>query len=245
MKLVLLGTAGYHPSDARQTSCYMLPELGIVLDAGSGMYRVRDWIQTDSLDILLSHAHLDHVMGLTFLFDVVHQRNIKRISVHGAAPKLDAIRKHLFQDDLFPVVPPIDWRPLEGTLSIAGATISHFPLNHPGGSLGYRFSWPDRSLAYVTDTTARPGAAYIEQIRGVNLLLHECNFPDSMTEQAEKTGHSCTSAVAKVALAAGVGQLLLTHFDPLNTSDDPIGLSTARAIFPHIQLAADNQVVEF
>ena len=74
MKLLLLGTGGYHPSELRHTACLMLPTEGIILDAGTAMFRVRDHIQTDSLEILLSHAHLDHIVGLTFLFDVLHQK---------------------------------------------------------------------------------------------------------------------------------------------------------------------------
>jgi len=245
MQLICLGTAGYHPSDTRQTSCYMLPKQGIVLDAGTGLYRVREHVCTPTLDIFLSHAHLDHVIGLTFLFDVARGGNLKRISVHGAESKLAAIRAHLFQTDLFPALPPIQWRPLEAQVVVAGVRISHFPLEHPGGSLGYRLDWPDRSLAYVTDTTARSNSDYIERIRGADLLLHECNFPDTMPEQAEQTGHSCTSAVAGVAAAAGVKRLVLTHFDPLNADEDPVGLPTARAIFPQTELAHDGLTIEF
>ena len=84
MKLVLLGTTGYHPNDRRQTACLMIPELGIVLDAGTAMYRVRDRIETPELDIYLTHAHLDHVIGLTFLFDVLHEKNV-RVVVRGEA----------------------------------------------------------------------------------------------------------------------------------------------------------------
>lgn len=245
MKLVVLGTAGYHPCDRRHTSCYMLPELGIVLDAGSGFYRVRDWIQTETLDIFLSHAHLDHVMGLTFLFDVVHGKNVKRVAVHGAPEKLAAVQQHLFAFDMFPALPPIEWRPLEPQLSLGDVRITHFPLQHPGGSTGYRFDWPERSLAFVTDTTAAPGVTYLPKITGVDLLLHECNFPDHMTEFAEKTGHSCTTAVANLARSARVGKLLLSHFDPMAEGDDPIGLPTARAIFPNTILGEDRLEVEF
>ena len=74
MKLVLLGTTGYHPNDERQTACFMLPEQGIVLDAGTAMYRVRDQLVTPELDIFLTHAHLDHIVGLTFLFDVIYDK---------------------------------------------------------------------------------------------------------------------------------------------------------------------------
>lgn len=245
MQLVCLGTAGYHASDTRQTSCYFLPTEGIVLDAGTGIYRVREWLATPTLDIFLSHAHLDHAIGLTYLFDVVRGKNVARITVHGEAGKLAAIREHLFQVDLFPALPPIEWQPLRPKVHVGNVAIAHFPLEHPGGSIGYRLAWPARSLAYVTDTTARPGAPYIEHICGVDLLLHECNFPDTLPELAEKTGHSCTSAVARVAAAAEVKRLVLTHFDPLNASDDPIGLPTARQIFPATELAVDRGVLDF
>ena len=61
MKLHLLGTAGYHPTQRRHTACLMLPEVGLVLDAGTAMFRIRDLIQTRHLDIFLTHTHLDHV----------------------------------------------------------------------------------------------------------------------------------------------------------------------------------------
>ncbi|HEX5471716.1 MAG TPA: hypothetical protein VFW73_07500 [Lacipirellulaceae bacterium] len=65
MKLVLLGTGGYFPTSRRQTACLMLPEIGVVLDAGSGICRIGKYLRTDYLEIFLTHAHLDHIAGLT------------------------------------------------------------------------------------------------------------------------------------------------------------------------------------
>jgi ribonuclease BN (tRNA processing enzyme) len=246
MKLLLLGTAGYHPSESRQTACLMLPEEGIVLDAGTGFFRVRDHLQTPTLDILLTHAHLDHVVGLTYLLSTAWQRKLDRITVHGEAAKLAALREHLLAQELFPAPLPCAWQPLPtDTLHSAGARVSHFPLTHPGGSVGYRLDWPGRSVAYVTDTTATPDSAYLNAIRGVDLLVHECNFRDTEHEWAVKTGHSCTSAVASVAKAAGVKRLVLLHFNPLDSSADPIDLPAARAIFPATELGFDGMKVIF
>ncbi len=74
---------------------------GVVLDAGTGIYRLAPLIQTDTLDILLSHAHLDHVVGLTFLLDVFFQRPVKDVRVWGTAQKLDAVQRLLFDESLF------------------------------------------------------------------------------------------------------------------------------------------------
>ena len=43
----MLGTNGAQPTDDAQTACYMIPELGIMLDAGSGLYRLPRYLETD------------------------------------------------------------------------------------------------------------------------------------------------------------------------------------------------------
>jgi ribonuclease Z len=246
MKLLLLGTGGYHPCERRHTACFMLPEAGIVLDAGTGFFRVREHLATPTLDIFLTHAHLDHVVGLTFLLSTTWQRPLERITVHGTAAKLAAVREHLLADDLFPAPLKCEWRPLtDDVLQIGGARVTHFPLEHPGGSMGYRLDWPDRSLAYVTDTTASASAAYVEHIRGVDLLVHECNFGDEQAQWARETGHSFASAVASVAASAQVKRLVLVHFDSLADSDDPVNLSRVRETFPRAENGADNIAIEF
>lgn len=246
MKLLLLGTTGYHPNDRRQTACLMFPELGLVLDAGSAMYRVREHLATPSLDIFLTHAHLDHIVGLTYMFDILHGRELKRVTVHGEQAKLDAVRQHLFSELLFPVEPPFELRAIAQKSTLPkGGSLTHFPLKHPGGSIGMRLDWPDRSMAYVTDTVAAKTADYVESIRGVDLLIHECYFGDDMADQAELTGHSCLSPVAEVAAAAAVGRLVLVHINPLLDSDDEIDLATARKIFPKIEVGVDRAAIEF
>jgi ribonuclease Z len=246
MRLHLLGTTGYHPSDERHTACFMLPESGVVLDAGTAMYRIRQHLQTDTLDIFLTHAHLDHVAGLTFLLGILAGKGLRRVRVHGDPEKLEAIRSHLFSEFLFPAPPPFEFVPLEETVRLrCGGVLSHFPLEHPGGSLGYRIDWPERSLAYVTDTMADPDASYVERIRGVDLLVHECTFPDGWEDRAKLTGHSCPTPVAQVAAKAAVGKLVLVHMNPMLDPDDPIGMAVVRQIFPRAELGCDNTAVDF
>ena len=123
MKIHCLGTAGYHPNDTRQTSCYYLPEAGIALDAGTGTYRLPKVLAGKSLNILLSHAHLDHTAGLTFLLDVLANHPLEQIQIWGESDKLAAVREHLFHPLIFPA--PLDacWNPIDDAAEFVGADL--------------------------------------------------------------------------------------------------------------------------
>jgi ribonuclease Z len=246
MKLVLLGTAGYHPNDHRHTACLMLPEVGVVLDAGTGIYRVRDYLATDRLDIFLTHAHLDHVVGLTYLLDIVPKEMFDRITVHGEATTLAAIQQHLFAEAIFPVTPPFSFEPLDTSCPLpGGGRLTHFPLQHPGGSVGFRLDWPGRSLAYVTDTTASPDAPYVEHIRGARLLVHEAYFADDAGGLPALTGHSSLLSVAEVAARAQVGRLVLVHVGPQQGGQESFALEAARRLFQDTQIGDDRLELDF
>ena len=244
-QLILLGTAGYHPSERRQTSCSMVPEAGIVVDAGTGLFRVRDYIQTDTLDIFLSHAHLDHTVGLTFLYDVIFERPLQRITVYGMADKLEAIEHHLFSEHLFPVDAPYQTQVIEpgDSVTLGDCVVKTFPLQHPGGSLGLRFDWPSSSMAVVTDTTAAEDAEYLQHLQDLDLLVHECFFPNGWDTFAAKTGHSCAGDVGAVARRVQPRQLVLNHFNPLDNVEPPIDLSEVD--YPDTVLGEDHQVITF
>lgn len=251
MRIHFLGTGGYHPNDRRHTACVMLPELGVIFDAGTSFFRVPDRLQTDSVQIFVSHAHLDHIVGLTYFLVPLLQGQVRRARVYANQPTSAAVLQHLFHERLFPVLPDFEYVRIETapSIDVPGGVITHHPLvSHPGGSTAFRLDLPERpphparSLAYVTDTMV--DGTYTEFVRGVDLLIHECNFNDDMAQWCERTGHSHTSQVAQLARDAQVGRLLLIHVDPVLGGDDPLNIAVARAIFPHTDLAEDLMVVE-
>ena len=246
MKLHFLGTTGYHPNEKRQTACLMIPQHGIIFDAGTGMFRVRDLLCTKTLDIFLSHAHLDHSIGLTFLYDVLWDKDVQRVTVHVDGSKIAAIEDSLYQKDLFPVGPNFELKALEdNAVELAGGIqVSHCPLDHPGGCTGFRMDHPGGSMAYITDTVAKPEADYVDFISNVDVLVHECYFPDGWEDRAEMTGHSCLTPVAQVAAAANAGRTFLVHINPLDNSETPLDLDSVKSINAGLNLTEDQMVID-
>jgi ribonuclease Z len=244
MKVVLLGTGGYFPTAQRQTACIILPEVGIVLDAGTGMCRIGDYLKADRLDIFLTHAHLDHVTGLTYLINVLPPQVLPQTTVHGESEKLAAVREHIFADAVFPVPPSFIFKPLRGQVQLPqGGTLKYFKLIHPGGAVGFRLDWPGHSLAYVTDTTAAPDAAYLDEVRKVDLLLHESYFADNSENLPTVTGHSALPAVLDLAAEAKPGRLVLLHIDPLQK--EVLDITSAKRTFPNTCLGNDFDEFDF
>lgn len=221
MKLHCLGTTGFHPSPSRHTACYYLPDLSIVLDAGTGIFRLVEHLlekPRKSLSILLSHSHLDHVVGLTFLVDALAVTQLEHIKLFGEPDKLDAVRKHLYHELLFPVQPSMEFVPLigsSGETRIGNTDVAWFPLEHPGGSVGYKLTTDGKQLVYVTDTVGRAESEYVQHILQPDLLLHECYFGNEHRELAEKTGHSWLSAVTDIVRKAQARRTVLIHINPL------------------------------
>ncbi len=100
---------------------------------------------------------------------------------------------------------------------------------------------PGRSFVYCTDTVYCENA--IALARDADLLVHESTFGDAETEMAYQRQHSTARMAAEVAAAAGVRQLILTHFSPRYAPGNSVTLedlqSEARSVFPETLLAHD------
>ena len=241
MRIKFLGTGGFHPNDRRETACIMIPDIGLVLDAGTAAYRIERHLKTDSLDIFLTHAHLDHICGLTYLIILTLTGKVQEIRLHAREEFLEAVRNHLFAEAVFPVDPPFSFHalPENGEMTLdSGVEVAWQKLeSHPGGSTAYRLNLGNQQFAHVTDTTV--DGSYSEFISGVDCLVHECYFADEMSDWGEKTGHTYASELVKLANETNVGRVIAVHPDPQADADNPIGLEAMQSIFPNIELAHD------
>lgn len=252
MKIIFLGTAGFHPNETRHTVSIFIPEIGFLLDAGTGSFRVRKFLQTQHLDIFLSHAHLDHSQGLVYLSDILWNMDVpnENVVIHGKKSHLAYIARHIFGSPGFPLPFSYQLHPISQTFFAQGVKVQTKILTHPGGSVGYRFTFPNRKiLAYIVDTATN--GEQLQLMKNADLVIHECNFPDALNglpisaeQWAEKTGHSTTSKVHELAIKARVKQLVLVHFNPLDMREDPTDQAHARIKFQNIIVAQDMMEIE-
>ena len=229
MRLIPLGTNGYIPTYGRQTMCFLVrfDDQAVLLDAGTGAARlmepsIRLLLEgVAQLDVVLTHFHLDHVVGLSYLPGVWPERPVV---IHAPAPPLvDADPREalcrLIQPPLFPI--PLTEFPMRVDLEpvasdgfgIGGLEIRLRSQDHPGGSVGIRVG---EDLAYVTDTTPQEGSAQLAS--GVDLLIHEV-WVGSGGEKAAH-GHSAAPEVARLADLAGARRLMPAHHHPSHTARD-------------------------
>jgi ribonuclease Z len=267
MKLVVLGSNGGRPTDLGQTACYAIPELGAILDAGTGMYRMFDYLQTEYLDVYLSHDHPDHVWGLTYLESIFWKRmtldaiaragrangvsifkslyeSPRRVRVHVAQEHLENVQ---YQVRKFREHNLIEYVPMEAAEDLPDSIkITSFPVeNRKHLCLGFGVDLPGGSLAYVTDAYGEPGVRYAEKIQGVDVLLHDCSCPDDDPKWARQIDHSHITPVAQLAAEAKVGRLVLIHLSRLRPETGEPEIERALSIFPRTEVAFDRMEIEF
>jgi ribonuclease BN (tRNA processing enzyme) len=125
-----------------------------------------------------------------------------------------------------------------------GARLTTFLVDHEppeAGAMGCMVERDGTRLVYSGDT--RPTKRLIEAARGADVLIHESGGFDAQAAEVHRLGHSTAGDAARVAAAAGVGRLILTHI-PAERLAEPM-LAEARAAFGGpVELASDLGLIE-
>jgi len=228
-----MGTNGYFPSLGRQTMSFLLltDTHLLLIDAGTGVARMMNprirklLTQYSHLNIVLSHYHLDHVVGLSYLPLAWPAGKITILAPDmpfvEASPKdaLDTLLSPpLFSRPLASFPSSVEIIPMSrNKIEIDGFSLRVWAQEHPGGSVGIRIG---DTLAYITDTKVKHTSK--DHIRGVRLLLHEVWLTDEEAAQDREqcSMHSHMGGVAEFARGSGVEVIMPVHHHPLRTDSD-------------------------
>lgn len=242
-----LGTNGFHSNETSRTACYMIPELGILFDAGSGFFRVKELIQTPYLEVFISHGHMDHVAGINCLIELLNRPDFKQIRIHAEQKVLDEIDT-LFHDPFFPEAIPYELVPLnmndneeDNVIECIheGVKVNYFQLNHTTTCFGYRLSYEGKSIAYVTDTTSYTTSTYLKHLNNLDVLFHEVNSVHEC--DSAKFGHTDAENLAVIANVVKPKLLCLIHFNP--NRDRYEMMECVKKEYPNVMVAVDKEFV--
>ena len=252
--LTVLGSRGSVPIAGKNfvhyggsTSCYKIlaDDEEIYLDAGSGIVQAVPQADT-RITVLLTHMHLDHIIGLPF-FVALGQKN-RPIDIFaqersGLKPK-DALDR-LISPPFWPLkiceypanvnfhdLPPESFK-------IGNVDVQWSDGTHPQGSTIFRLTFGGKSLVYATDFEHSPDGCkkLADFAHGCDLLLYDAQYTADEYEKFRGFGHSTPDEGLKVAAAAHAKKILFVHHAPNRTDDE---LSELDQIF-----AARNENVTF
>ena len=218
-----------------------------LIDCGMGVSRqlVAAHVPIPSVKyIFISHHHSDHNLEYG---NVVYNAWAAGLStpIHSFGPKgIEAMTRTYWELNKFDVETRIedegrpDPRPLliakdidnGEILKTSDVTVTAFRTPHPPivDSFAYKFETPDGVIVFSSDTCYNPKLA--EFAKGADVLVHECLYVPAVDRLVIKTSngatlkkhlmdsHTTTEDVGRIAAAAGVKTLVLSHFVP---GDDP------------------------
>jgi phosphoribosyl 1,2-cyclic phosphodiesterase len=268
---------------AGNTTCLGLewPGRTVVYDAGTGFIRFGEYLldlmaqgheESRSIDLIMSHCHLDHINGLLFS-PLTYDKRV-RITLRACPATLSALHKLLdpsssscrtFLPSTFPDMVAIkEMVTVEpgSSFNLGDAKVETMALRHPGGSLGFRVSLGGVSMVLASDNEhPGPGVdpALARFSEGAQVLYTEGQYTrreydgldaigNGLPMPRKGWGHSTMEDCVATATAAGCQRLFLGHHDPLRPLDKLEALGMAMKDLagrngPLVEMAREGQAI--
>jgi ribonuclease BN (tRNA processing enzyme) len=220
-----------------------------VIDCGDGVAQrlVAASVPLDRLDkIFITHHHSDHNADYGNLLLLAWAAGLKTPVEAYGPPPLERMTKLFLELNSFdietriedegrvPLAPLVRAHDLEkpGTVvedervRVRAALVDHPPI---ATAFGYRFDAPDRSIVISGDTAY--SESLLDLARGADVLVHEALYRPGIERTVAKApnasrllehivrSHTLVEDAGKLAAAAGVKTLVLSHLVP---ADDPL-----------------------
>ena len=239
----------------------------LVLDAGTGIRRLGSKMagQAGRIDILLSHLHLDHIIGLGFFAPLFIPG--REVHIWGPASITQPLAPRLMRY-LGPPFFPVHLRELpcdltlhevpDDDVEIGEFRVSSMLVSHPGPSVGYRITDGQQSLSYLPDHEPALGVRNFplaaewtsgyKLAEGVDLLIHDGHYEDREYLEHVGWGHSSISQTVAFAQLVSARHVALFHHDPTHVDEvlDRIAWEIAETPDKHLKvtIAAEGAEVE-
>ncbi len=205
----------------------------LIFDAGTGLRKLGAELKAEGYDrpihLLLSHTHWDHIIGLPFFAPLWNPST--QLVIHPLTNNRQERfrwRPTLFDEIHFPVPAADIPCTIEladhprGQWKLGSATVLRIPLNHPGGSQGFRIEDRDGGVfCYLTDNEIRPPGTVTTTVEDLaqfaafaDVVVHDAQYLSEDMPHHHGWGHSVVEDVLKFGKLARPKMLVLFHHDP-------------------------------
>lgn len=207
MKIKVLGAFGGE-GQGRRPSAFLVNDR-VLIDAGSVPAALTVEEQLRIEHVLISHAHLDHVVGLAFLTDTLAGAPPSRpVIAASIEPVVGAVREHAFGGSLWPdftqipspEAPILRFRTLaeEAEQRVGELWVAPIPVDHTVPATGFIVHDGETGFLYTGDTgpTERIWQA-ARELGGLRAVIVETAFPDRMDALARASKHLTPALLRK------------------------------------------------
>ena len=211
------------------SSCYLVRAGGetIFLDAGSGMLRAPAHYDRAPL-VLLSHLHLDHLIGLGMFpgLSVPGQGLRLYVPFCRSGEEAEETMNRIYAPPFWPIRMSQSEcgaaaLPMPETIEAGDVRIDCAVGNHPDGCMLFRISHGGKSLVYATDYEHEESS--FERLaafaRDTDLLLYDAQYSEEEYPRFKGFGHSTPEKGLELMARSGAKRLLLVHHAPWATDE--------------------------
>lgn len=231
-RIEVYGTRGSNPIFGEpyakyggSTSCYAITattedsQEAIFLDAGSGMINAAG-IENSNISIILSHSHLDHILGLMvfpYLNDEDKSITIYLASRNGLSAKaqIDAlISKPLWPCNIDDYKAKVTIKDMPEIFNIGAVHVETIESNHPGGSSIIRLSIDGKRFVYASDYEhgdEEKEKQLAEFSKDADLIFYDAQYTASEYPRYKGYGHSTPEEGIKLKEISGAKEIAFVH----------------------------------
>ncbi len=186
-------------SPRQHLSCFIIDDC-VAVDAGSLAMSTTLEQKNKIRDVILTHAHLDHIAGLPLFVDDLFACLTEPVCVYATAEVIEVLERDVFNWSVYPRFSELKnnnglvlkYSPFETgrEFNVRHLHIKSVEVNHKVPSVGFIISDGKRTFAISGDTT-KPEKFWeaVNKEENLDALLIECAFPDEMDELACASHH--------------------------------------------------------
>ncbi len=227
MKFQVIGCSGGQVP-GHNLSSYLLDST-LLIDAGSTTAVLDLKGQQKIRDILITHVHVDHIMGLATMADNLFGHCKTTINVWATSEVIASLKSSFFNDTIWPdftqmtsdmqpcPVVAFHSMPEEEPIPIGESIVTMVRVNHVVPSTAFFIENNKKTLLHVGDTGPTERVWVVAKRKGnLSGVVLEASFPNRLQELADLSRHLTPQTLAKEVEKLGNPSvpILVTHLKP-------------------------------